>query len=143
MPLDHIVYLDSSAKELKKILSGEKTMIIRASMGKARPYGKVDKGDTLFFVNTSSPWRVKAMADVSDVCNSEKMTAEESVELIKEHQEQLDLSKEEKARYNGKRYVILIGIENVRSIVPFSISDSIHGGVDDWLVVDSIDEVIS
>ena len=141
--MDHIVYLDSSAKELHKILSGEKTMIIRASMGKARPYGKVDEGDTLFFVNTSSPWKVKAMADVSDVCNSEKMTAEESVELIKEHQEQLDLSKEEKARYNGKRYVILIGIENVRSIVPFSINDSIHGGVDDWLVVDSIDEVIS
>ena len=71
------------------------------------------------------------------------MTAEESVELIKEHKEQLDLSKEEKARYTCKRYVILIGIENVRSIVPFSISDSIHGGLDDWLVVDSIDEVIS
>lgn len=141
--MDHIVYLDSSAKELQKILSGEKTMIIRASMGKARPYGKVDEGDTLFFVNISSPWRVKAMADVRDVHNSEKMTAEESVELIKEHQEQLGLSKEEKARYNGKRYVILIGIENVRSIVPFSISDSIHGGLDDWLVVDSIDEVIT
>ncbi len=141
--MDHIVYLDSSAKELQKILSGEKTMIIRASMGKARPYGKVDEGDTLFFVNTSSPWKVKAMADVREVYNSEKMTAEESMELIAEHQENLGLTKEEKARYTGKRYIILIGIENVRSIVPFSISDSIHGGVDDWLVVDSIDEVIT
>lgn len=143
MPLDHIVYLDSSARELQKLLSGEKTMIIRASMGKKRPYGKVSVGDTLFFVNTRSPWKVKAMANVRDVYNSEKMTGEESLELIKEHRDKLKLSKEEKERCVGKRYVILIGIEGLRSIVPFSISDNIHGGLDDWLVMENIDKVIT
>ena len=141
--LDHIVYVDSSSKELQKLLSGEKTMMIRASMGKARPYGQVKAGDTLFLVNTGSPWKVKAMADVADTYYSDKMSEEESTELIENHRDELHLSKEEKSRYHGKRYVVLIGVTNVRSIVPFSIVEQIHGGLDDWLVIDSIDKVTS
>lgn len=141
--MDHIVYLDSSAKELQKLLSGEKTMIIRASMGKARPYGKVSAGDTLFFVNVSSPWKVRAMADVKEAYQSDKLTEEESASLLKAHKDQLKLTREEAGRYKDKRYYVLIEVENVRSIVTFSISENIHGGLDDWLVMESIDKVIS
>lgn len=35
--MDHVVYLDSTAKELELLLSGKKTMIIRGATGRKIP----------------------------------------------------------------------------------------------------------
>lgn len=39
--MDHVVYLDAKEKELNKLLSGQKTMIIRGAAGRKMPYGRV------------------------------------------------------------------------------------------------------
>jgi hypothetical protein len=36
--MDHVVYLDASAKELDLLLSAEKTMMIRGATGRKLPY---------------------------------------------------------------------------------------------------------
>jgi hypothetical protein len=82
------------------------------------------------------------MADVKEAYQSDKLTDEESASLLKDHKDELKLTKEEAARYKDKRYYVLIEVENVRNIVTFSISENIHGGLDDWLVMESIDKVI-
>lgn len=139
--MDHIVYLDS-AKELQMLVSGEKTMIARASLGKKRPYGKVAEGDMLFFANVSSPCKVKAMAKVKSAYNSDKMAEEEAGRIIEENKDKLKPTADQAKRLAGKRYVVLIEVEDVRGIVPFSIADNVHGGLDDWLVMENIDKVI-
>ena len=75
--MDHIVYLDSKAKEMENLLSGKKTMIIRGATGRKLPYGRVNIGDILYFINNNAEGVVKSMGVVDYVLNSEKMNKEE------------------------------------------------------------------
>jgi len=139
--MDHVVYLDVKAGELSKILEGEKTMIIRGAAGRKMPYGRVESGDALYFIENDGSRLVKALGEVSSVLNSEKMTKEESVSLVEAHQEQLQLTGAQYKRWAGKRYIVLIGIENIENLNPFKIDKSGYGNMDDWLPVEDINRV--
>ena len=39
--MDHVVYVDTKAKELEKLLEGTKRMLIRGAAGRKMPYGRV------------------------------------------------------------------------------------------------------
>jgi len=139
--MDHVVYLDAKAKEMDKILSGNKKMIIRGATGRKLPYGKVNSGDALYFINNNSEGLVKALAKVKIVFNSEKMLPEESKNLIERNQEKLKLTDKQLDRWIGKRYLVLIEIEDVTEVHPFEIDKSGYGNMDDWLIVEDIKKV--
>jgi len=136
--MDHIVYLDAKAKEMEKLLDGSKIMIIRGAAGRKLPYGRVEAGDILYFINNNSEGLVKLKGEVSSVLNSEKMDKETSVNLVKEHQDKLQLSDKQISRWAGKRYLVLIELKNIEEIEPFAIDKSNYGNMDDWLPVGDI-----
>ncbi len=137
--MDHVVYLDAKAKEMESLLAGEKTMVIRGAAGRKLPYGRVEKGDRLYFINNNGEGMVKARAVVKSVFNSEKMTGEAAAALIGKNQEKLRLTKEQLARWAGKRYLVLIEVEEVEEIESFTIDRSNYGKMDDWLLVEKIE----
>ena len=139
--MDHIVYLDASAKELDLLFSGKKSMIIRGATGRKMPYGRVNQGDTLYFINNNSEGVIQARAKVERVLNSDKMTEEESARLIDRHQNMLQLSKKQYDRWAGKRYLVLIEVKEVEKVEPFRIDKSGFGNMDDWLPVEQIEKV--
>ena len=139
--MDHVVYIDAKAEELSKIQDGTKTMIIRGATGRKMPYGRVESGDVLYFIENDGSGLVKARGKVSSVLNSEKMTEEEFISLVESHQEQLQLTGAQYKRWAGKRYIVLIGIENVENLNPFQIDKSDYGNMDDWLLVEDIGNV--
>ncbi len=136
--MDHIVYLNTAA-EIGQLLSGEKTMLARASMGKKRPYGRVAEGDTLFFLNGFNP-KVKAMAMVKSVVSAE-MEEKLATDIRKRYGKILAPSPQRE--HMGKRYVILIEMKDPRPIVPFTLAENVRGHPGDWVVVENIDEAIS
>ena len=69
------------------------------------------------------------------------MSKEESIKLVEENQDKLQLNPQQYKRWAGKRYLVLIELENVLSIDPFSIDRSEYGNMDDWLPIDKIDSV--
>jgi hypothetical protein len=139
--MDHVVYLDHKAKELDLLEKGVKTMIIRGAMGRKIPYRKVEKGDWLYFIENMGDGLIKAVAEVSDVFNSEQMTREESVKLVDENQKLLRLDKKLYSRFAGKRYIVLIRVKNFKIIDSFRIDRSKYGNMDDWLPVGEIQSV--
>lgn len=139
--MDHVVYLDASAKELELLLSGQKTMIIRGATGRKIPYGRVDQGDVLYFINNNAEGLILARAKVVSVFNSDKMTEVESAKLIENHQDKLQLTKKQFERWAGKRYLVLIEVSEVEVVEPFRIDKSNYGNMDDWLPVQIIDNV--
>lgn len=139
--MDHVVYVDAKANEMEKLLNGEKNMIIRGAAGRKLPYGRVDAGDFLYFINNNGEGQVKAKAVVSNVFNSEKMTKEESIALVEENQDKLNLTKKQFKRWSGKRYIVLIEVESVDAIEAFDIDKSDYGNMDDWLPVENIETV--
>jgi len=139
--MDHVAYLDSKAKELGNLTDGKKDMIIRGATGRKLPYGRVNVGDVLYFIENKGDGLVKAKAVVSDVFNSEKMTKEESIELVDRFQERLQLDRGLLQRFSGKRYIVLITIKEFELFKPFGIDRSNYGNMDDWLPVEEIDKV--
>jgi hypothetical protein len=139
--MDHVVYVDTKARELEKLLNGEKTMIVRGATGRKLPYGRVQAKDRLFFIQNKGDGMVRARATVSEVFNSEKLTAEQSAELLQANQSKLHLTPEQAKRWSGKRYLVLIEITNIQPLEPFAIDRSEYGNMDDWLPVDKIENV--
>ncbi len=139
--MDHVVYLDAKANELEKLLDGSKTMIIRGATGRKLPYGRVNEGDILYFINNNAEGIVKAKGVVESVFNSEKMSTEESVSLVKKHQNNLNLSKNQFTKWAGKRYIVLVELNGIEEVKSFAIDKSNYGNMDDWLPVEKIDIV--
>ena len=139
--MDHVVYLDTQAKELANLLSGSKTMIIRGATGRKLPHGRVDKGDILYFINNNAEGMVRAKARVKNAFHSGKMTEDESRALVEKNQSQLRLTEKQVKRWAGKRYIVLIEVDDVKEIPPFAIDKSNYGNMDDWLPVGKIDSV--
>jgi len=140
--MNHVVYLDTKANEMEKILANQKTMIIRGAMGRKVPYGKVKKNDILYLINNNAEGKIKAVAEVNDVINSEKMDKIKSSEFINKYQDKLQLTENQFKRWAGKRYLVLIEIKNVKEITPFQFNrDDFKNRMDDWLIFEKIEEI--
>lgn len=140
--MDHVVYLDTAAKEMVNILAGKKTMILRGATGRKMPYGRVEAGDMLYILNNDAKGLVKARASVMRVLNSEALTEEGSLQLINQHQAGLQLTEKQLKRWGGKRYLVLIWIGKAEEVKPFKVDKSAYGNMDDWLPVGDIEGVI-
>lgn len=139
--MDHVVYVDAKAGEMEKLQNGEKTMIIRGATGRKIPYGRVHKGDWLYFIKNNAEGIIKASGQVSNVINSDKLTKEDSYRLVEKYQDKLALTTAQFKRWAGKRYLVLIEVILVRSIPPFPVDKSDFGNMDDWLLVEDISRV--
>lgn len=140
--MDHIVYLDHKAKELENLLEGSKTMIIRGAMGRKLPYGRVQEGDRLFFVENNGDGLIRAQGMVKEVHEAGPLTREESLAMIEEYQPLLFLDKGMMKRFGGKRYLVLITVSKVASLEPSRFDRSAYGNMDDWLPVEDINRVM-
>lgn len=139
--MDHVVYLDAKEKEWAKLLSGEKTMIIRGAAGRKLPHGRVNAADVLWFIENSGVGLIRGYAEVKSVYNSEKLTPEESEKLISDRQDKLKLSINQFKRWAGKRFLVFIETDTPKKVEPFYIDRSEYGNMDDWLPVGDIEKV--
>ena len=139
--MDHVVYLDARAKELDRIISGDKTMIIRGAEGRKMPYGRVNEGDVIYLLENDGSGQVKAKAVVFSVLNSDKLDPQESANLIEANQSKHKLTPAQIKRWSGKRYLVLIEIDQPVIQEPFGIDKSDYRNMDDWLPVGDIKTV--
>lgn len=139
--MDHVVYLDTKADELNSLLEEKKRTIVRGAAGRKMPYGRVNIGDVLYFINNDGSGKVVARGTVASVFNSEKMDKDESAYILEQNQDELHLTEDQIKRWAGKRYLVLVGVENVEKINEFEIDKSEFGNMDDWLMVEEIERV--
>ena len=140
--MDHIVYLDAKAKELENLQNGTKSMIIRGATGRKLPYGRVNEGDVLYFAENKGDGLIKAKATVKSVYQSEKLSKEESEKVVAENQDKLQLNKPLLKRFAGKRYLVLLGVTGFEMFEPFSFNRYRYVNMDDWLLVEDIQNAL-
>lgn len=138
--MDHVVYCDTKAKVLEKIVAGTKKMIIRGAAGRKLPYGRVSEGESLYFIQNNGEGLIKAKAVVKSVFDSPKMTTEESRKVVSENQDKLNLTSAQIKRWAGKRYLCLVEISDVKTIEPLKLDR--QGNMDDWITVEKIESVL-
>ena len=137
--MDYIVFLDKEAGELRDLLYGDKSMIIRGDTGRMAPYGAVGTGDVLYFINNDGEGIVKAKGEAVSVFISENLSRrEELVDLILRNQSKLQLNLAQLKEWAGKKYIMLIEVTNVENVAPFRVDVRSQQPVNDWLSVVNI-----
>ena len=134
----HLVYCDDKEKVLEKILSGEKTMIVRGAAGRKIPHSRVFEGETLYFMKKGTA-KISAKAIVENVQNYVKLTDEETIKILADHQNRLHLSEKQKERWH-KKALCLVGFKDAEEITPLDFDH--QGNMDDWLIIDKIEDVV-
>jgi len=137
---EHLVYLNSKAKELEKLLNKEKTMIIRGAAGKKCPLGgRAKVNDDIYFVETGGDMTITHKGIISKVIESEKMTPEESTDFIKKYERELNLSKDQYNRWAGKKFLAVYEISKLEEIPAFKYNR--ENNMDDWIITDDIKKI--
>jgi hypothetical protein len=112
--MDHVVYVSRSLKELDRLVTGNRTMLVRGSIAKKTPYGKVRTGDRLFFATGNSSRNVvKAAAAAGGVYDSPRLAGIEPECLLAEHAGELQLSDVEMAKWSVKKFLTLIELKDL------------------------------
>ena len=138
--MEHLVYCDKKAKVWEKLLSGQKTLIVRGAAGRKLPHSRVFKGEKLYFIENDGSGLIKGTGVVKNVDNLVKLTDEESRSIIAERQNQLQLTEEQIKRWAGKKCLCLIEVENVAEISPLKYDR--QKNMDDWITVEDIRTIL-
>ena len=139
----HLVYCDNTGKmgerELDKILSGEKTMVVRGAAGRKIPHSRVFEGEMLYFMEKGSA-KVSAEAVVSAVQNYTKLIGEEIAQTLSNNNNQLRLTEKQLQRWH-KKCLCLVEFNETKAISPPLEFDR-QGNMDDWLIIEKIEDVL-
>lgn len=108
--MNHIAIMKKSWGLLPKILSGEKKIESRWYLNKNALWGKIKKGDTVYFKNSKDDGIKR-----SKISNLYKL-------------------------FRYKKYCLLIFLKNPKEIKPFNISKKGFGMMSAWLCVDDINK---
>jgi uncharacterized protein YqfB (UPF0267 family) len=133
-----MVYCDDKEKVLEKILTGKKTMVIRAAAGRKIPHSRVFEGERLYFMKKGTG-QITAMAEVKSVQNYIKLSEEEINNVLAENQDRLNLSEKQRVRWH-KKCMCLVEIHNVKEITPLEFDH--QDNMDDWLIIEKIEDVV-
>jgi len=136
--MDHVAIMKKSWNLLPKILSGEKTIESRWYKTKGEAWGKVKKGDMVYFKNSGEPVGLKA--EVAKALQFENLKLAMIREIMKKYGKEIGLSD-----FHGfyqwakdKKYCVLIFLKDVREVEAFSINKAGFGLVRAWLTVKNI-----
>lgn len=135
----HLVYCDDKEKVLEKILSGEKTMVIRAAAGRKIPHSRVFEGEKLYFMKKGTA-KISAKAEVKSVQNFVKLTEEQIDDVLNKNADKLSLSEKQRLRWH-KKCICLTEFQNVEEIIP-PLEFERQGNMDDWLILEKIEDVL-
>ena len=134
----HLVYCDDKEKVLEKIMSGQKTMVVRGAAGRKIPHSRVFEGEALYFMKKGTA-KITAMATVENVQNYVKLSDDEILKTFEANQERLQLSDRQKERWH-KKCLCLVAFKDVKEIPPLDFDH--QGNMDDWLIIEKINDVV-
>lgn len=138
--MHHIAIMKKSWGLTEKILSGEKTIESRWYLSRRAPWGKISKGDTIFFKNTGEP--VTLQAKVKAVEQYADLTPELVRSILKEKGKEGGIPGSEMPGYieffKDKKYCILVHLQDVVKVKPFHISKKGFGAMSAWITVKDV-----
>ena len=143
MTMDHVAIMKKSWGLTQKILLGQKKIESRWYKSKFAPWGKIGKGDFVYFKDSGEPVSIKA--EVDEVISFSDLTPEKVRQILDEYGNDDGIEKDKIEEFfelfKNKKYCLLIFLKNPKRIEPFEISKTGFGMMSAWLTVRNIDKV--
>ncbi len=138
--MDHLAVMKKNWGLIQKILDGKKIIESRWYKTRRAPWGRIKKGDTVYFKNSGEPATIKAIA--SKVIEYEELTPKKIKEILRKHEKDLGISSNEVSefynRFKDKKYCILIFLKNPKKVASFEINKKGFGAMTSWICVEDI-----
>lgn len=131
--MNHLVYLDTRANELEKILSGIKSMLIKENDPTQSTAQSVTPGDSLYFLRNSDECNLRVKATVVNVLFVTKNSDDDLTHTLKEFQPRLQLTEDQYNYWSEKKQVHLVEFESAHKIdmIQVRLNNIAKGG--DWI----------
>src|SRR5512135_2185970 len=114
--VNHLVFLDTQAGELEKILSGIKSMVVK-EFDPARSAGQaVRPGDNLYFLRNKDECALRVKATVVRVLFSTNDADQDLSHTLKEMQPRLQLTEDQYNHWSARQQVVLVEFGSAHKI---------------------------
>lgn len=139
--MDHVAIMKRSSGLIEDILSRKKKIESRWYVNRIAPWGKIKKGDRVFFKYSGDP--VTACAEVLRVKQYENLNKELFEKIAHDHGDEISMKTTTyNEYYEKKRYCILVFLKEPRKIKPFEIDKKGYGISSAWMCVGDIANVV-
>jgi hypothetical protein len=131
--MNHLVFLDTRAGELEKILSGTKTMLIKEFDPAQTTAHPVGPGDSLYFLRNQDDCAVRVKATVVRVLFFANSLDEDLSHTLKELQPRLQLTEDQYNYWSAKKQVLLVEFGSAHKIGVIPIAAHKIADRSDWM----------
>lgn len=131
--MNHLVFLDTRAGELERILSGVKTMLIKEFDPAQTTAQPMRRSEALYFLRDNGESAVRVMATVTRVLFLANSSTQELSHTLKEMQPRLQLTEDQYNHWSAKHHVLLIEFEPAQKIEVIQLSPSRITRRPDWI----------
>ncbi|MDO8601119.1 MAG: ASCH domain-containing protein [bacterium] len=141
--MDHVAIMKKSWGLTEKIISGEKKIESRWYKSKRSPWGKINKGDTVYFKDSGEPVSIKAK--VEKVIAISDLTPITVRQILNKYGKADGIGKDKIAEFyklfRDKKYCLLVFLKNPQKIKPFGINKAGFGNMSAWLTLSNIAKI--
>lgn len=136
--MNYLVFLDPSAGELEKILSGIKSMVVKDFDATQPAAQQVRPGDSLYFLRDKDGFELRVKANVTRVLCIANHAGEDLAQRLKEFQHRLKLTEEQYNRWSNTGQVLLVEFEQARKIEVIQVAANKVTDRSDWIAFEEI-----
>ena len=131
--MNHLVFLDTRAGELEKILSGMKTMLIKEFDPAQTTAHPVRPGDSLYFLRDNGECAVRVKATVVRVLFFTNSLDQDLSHTLKELQPRLQLTEDQYNTWSAKQQVLLVEFGSAQKIGVIHVAPDRITDRSDWI----------
>jgi hypothetical protein len=139
--MKHLVFLNTSAGELEKILSGTKSMIVK-EFDPARAAGPpVCPGDSLYFLRNKDGRALRVKATVVRILFFTNRMNDDLSQTLKELQPRLQLTEDQYNYWSTKEQVVLVEFGGAHKIEVIQVASNKITDRSDWIAFEEFCEI--
>ncbi len=139
--MNYLVFLDTHAGELEKILSGVKCMLVKEFDPAAPTMQAASPGDSLYFLRDKDECDLRVTASVVRVLPVMNGPDEDLSRSLKELQPRLQLTEDQYNHWSAKKQVLLVEFASAHKIGVIHIPSNKITDRLDWIAFDEFGEI--
>jgi hypothetical protein len=137
----HLVFLDTRAGELERILSGMKTMLIKECDPAQITAHPVSLGDSLYFLRDNGECAVRVKATVTRLLFVTNNSDKDLSHTLKELQPRLQLTEDQYNTWSARKQVLLVEFGSAHKIDVIYIAASKIADRSDWIAFEEFNQI--
>jgi hypothetical protein len=140
--MNHLVFLDTRAGELEKILSGVKRMVVKDIDPPQPGAPAVAPGDSLYFLRDNGECDLRVQATVVGVLRLGMETDQDLTRALKELQPKLQLDETQFSHWSTRGQALLVEFESAHKIEVIHVAAATVADRSDWIAFDDISRMV-